>query len=132
MRFLLVGFAGFLLDVSVMSLLVYGLGLGQTSTAMIGCRVLAWIAAITLTYFGNAKLTFGASIRHSRFMNYLVIQTVGAGINLGSFSLLIMVGPLAGRPLYAMVVGNVLAIVNNFLLVRKFVYRYHPEVDDLD
>jgi hypothetical protein len=23
-----------------------------------------------------------------------------------------------------------LAIINNFLLVRTFVYRFHPEVDD--
>ena len=32
----------------------------------------------------------------------------------------------------AMVVGNVLAVINNFLLVRTFVYRFHPEVDDPD
>ena len=37
---------------------------------------------------------------------------------------------LKDRPLIAMVVGNVLAVINNFLLVRTFVYRFHPEVDD--
>ena len=41
--------------------------------------VLAWGLAITVAYFLNAKLTFGASIRHSRFMNYVFIQAVGAG-----------------------------------------------------
>ena len=51
-------------------------------------------------------------------------------VNLGSFSALVLIGPLQDKPLIAMVVGNVLAIINNFLLVRKFVYRFHPEVDD--
>jgi putative flippase GtrA len=130
MRFLLVGSLGFLVDLGVMSGLIYGLDLIQTDTGLIMSRVAAWVAAITMTYFLNAKLTFGASIRHSRFMNYVVIQAIGAGINIGSFSALVFVGPLEGRPLIAMVVGNVLALINNFLLVRKFVYRFHPEVDD--
>jgi len=115
-----------------MSLLIYGLGLVASSSGLLGSRVLAWLAAITLTYFLNARLTFGASIRHSRFGNYLLIQAIGAGINLGSFSVLVLFGPLADKPLVAMVVGNVLAMINNFLLVRKFVYRFHPEVDDPD
>lgn len=124
------GFAGFLLDLSVMWSLIYGLDLADTRAELIGCRVAAWLAAIMLTYFMNARLTFGASIRHSRFVNYLFIQGVGAGINIGSFALLMLMGPIQDRPLIAMVVGNVLALINNFLLVRTFVYRFHPEVDD--
>lgn len=126
------GFAGFLLDIAVMWALVYGLEIAETRTEIIGCRVIAWAGAILLTYFMNAKLTFGASIRHSRFVNYLFIQTIGAGINIGSFSLLMVMGPLQDKPLYAMIVGNILAVINNFLLVRTFVYRFHPEVDDPD
>jgi putative flippase GtrA len=130
LRFLLVGFVGFLADIGVMSLLVYGLDLATSNTSLIVSRIHAWIVAITVTYFLNARFTFGASIRHSRFVNYLIIQVIGAGINIGSFSLLILVGPLAGRPLLAMIAGNVLALINNFLLVRTFVYRFHPDVDD--
>ena len=126
------GFAGFLVDIGVMSGLVYGLAVADTRTEVIACRVVAWVVAITTTYFINARFTFGASIRHSRFINYLFIQTIGAAINLGSFALLLVAGPIQDRPLIAMVVGNVLAVINNFLLVRTFVYRYHPEVDDPD
>ena len=115
-----------------MSGLVYGLGFSDSDGELIGSRTGAWAAAIVLTYFLNARITFGASIRHSRFMNYIVIQAIGAGINLGSFSVLVLFGPFQDQPLLAMVVGNLLAIVNNFLLVRKFVYRFHPEVDDAD
>jgi putative flippase GtrA len=129
-RFLIVGGASFALDVSVMSALIYGLGLVESSTGVMLSRVAAWASAITLAYFLNARLTFGASIRHSRFANYLLIQAIGAGINLGSFFALVLVGPLNDKPLVGMVIGNVLAMTNNFILVRKFVYRFHPEVDD--
>lgn len=129
-RFLIVGAGGFGVDFSVMSLLVYGLGLAGSDIQLIGSRVLAWAAAISLTYFLNARFTFGASIRHSRFFNYLVIQGAGACINLGTFAGLVVLGPFEQHPLVAMVIGNVLATINNFLLVRKFVYRFHPDVDD--
>jgi len=125
-----VGFAGFLVDIGVMSALVYGLEVADSRSEVVACRFVAWVAAITSTYFVNARFTFVASIRHSRFINYLFIQAIGAAINLGSFTLLLVWGPIQDRPLIAMVVGNVLAVINNFLLVRTFVYRYHPEVDD--
>ncbi len=112
--------------------LIYGLELAETRAELIGCRVVAWLAAIILAYFMNARLTFGASIRHSRVVNYLFIQAIGAGINIGSFTLLMVMGPIQDRPLIAMVVGNVLALTNNFLLVRIFVYRFHPEVNDAE
>ena len=126
------GFAGFLLDIGVMSGLVYGLDVADTRSEVVACRVVAWVVAIVSTYFLNARFTFGASIRHSRIINYLFIQAIGAAINLGSFTLLLVAGPVQDRPLIAMVVGNVLAVINNFLLVRTFVYRYHPDVDDAD
>jgi putative flippase GtrA len=113
-----------------MGMLIYGFGLGDDNAGLMMSRISAWAAAITLTYFLNAKVTFGASIRHSRYFNYLLIQALGAGINLGSFSVLVLLGPLEEQPLLALIVGNLLAITNNFLFTRKFVYHFHPEVDD--
>ncbi|MCB1685541.1 MAG: GtrA family protein [Pseudomonadales bacterium] len=131
-RFLIVGAGGFVIDISVMTVLLYGVNLAGSDAELIGSRVIAWGAAISATYFLNARFTFGASIRHSRFLNYLVIQAAGACINLGTFAGLVVVGPFEQHPLVAMVIGNVLATINNFLLVRKFVYRFHPDVDDPD
>lgn len=125
------GGLGFGLDVGVMWTLVYELGLGKTELSLIGCRTLAWAVAIVFAFFVNAKVTFGASIKHSRFMSYLFIQAVGAGINLGSYALLIF-GPLKQHPISALMIGAALATINNFLLVRKFVYRFHPSIDDPD
>jgi putative flippase GtrA len=130
-RFLLVGVVGFGVDVGVMAALLYVFGLGATESGLILCRTVAWAAAIVVAFVLNAKVTFGASIKHSRFLNYLFIQGVGAAINLGSYSALIF-GPLRDYPLVALMIGSALGTINNFLLVRKFVYRFHPSLDDPD
>jgi len=107
-----------------MSLLVYGLGYGQDESALIASRSVAWLVAVSVTFFLNARFTFGASIRHARFFNYFVIQLTGAGINIGVYSGLIVFGPLVAYPLIALMIGSALATINNFLLIRRFVYRY--------
>lgn len=123
-RFLTVGAAGFIADIAVMSFLVYALEYGQDEAALIGCRTVAWLVAISLTFYLNARYTFGAAIRHARFFNYIVIQSIGAAINLGTYSSLIVFGPFVAYPLIALMIGSALATINNFLLIRKFVYRY--------
>ncbi len=132
LRFLGVGSVGFGIDVSVMTLLVYVVGLRDSEAALIGARLVAWAAAIVSAFFLNARFTFGASIRHARFGPYLVIQAIGAGINLGTYSLLILSGWLGEWPLTALAIGAGCATISNFLLVRRFVYRFHPALDDPD
>ena len=130
-KFLMVGGLAFAVDVSVMAALVYLAGLAGSELALIGARLVAWAAAITVAFFLNARVTFGASIRHSRFFNYLMIQGIGALINLGSYTLLIY-SSMAEWPLLALMIGSALATISNFLLVRRFVYRYHPSPADSD
>ncbi|MCZ6457798.1 MAG: GtrA family protein [Gammaproteobacteria bacterium] len=125
-RFLVVGAVGFAADIGTMSTLIYGFDFGRDETTLILCRSVAWLVAISLTFFLNAEFTFGASIRHSRFINYFVIQSIGAGINLGTYSALIISGPFVAYPLIALMIGSALATINNFLLIRKFVYRFAP------
>jgi putative flippase GtrA len=74
-------------------------------------------------------VTFGASIRHSHFVSYLLIQSIGGLINLGCYSALIL-GPLVDWPIFALIVGSALATISNFLLVRKFVYRFRSALTD--
>lgn len=121
-RFLVVGAAGFVVDMAVLSFLLYGLGYAGHSGGLVGSRVASFLAAITATFLLNARFTFGASIRKAKLTRYIAIQSLGALLNLGTYTILVL-GPLA-RPLIAMVIGSVLATISNFLLVRQFVYHW--------
>ena len=122
-RYLQVGFAGFIADIGVLALLIYGLDFGQTDVGLVVSRVISFLAAITVTYILNARYTFGASLRESNFTGYVLIQSLGAAINLGTYTLLILFGPLHEAPLVALVIGSAFGTTSNFLLVRKFVYN---------
>ena len=97
-RFLLVGAAGFCLDMGVLAGLLYGAGYNETEAQLLVCRLLAFLAAIALTFVLNARYTFGARVRHANVTGYLLIQVLGAGINLGAYVVLVL-GPLTGAPL---------------------------------
>jgi putative flippase GtrA len=121
-RFLLVGAAGFAVDVGVLAFLLYGLGYAAESGGLVGSRIASFLAAITTTFLLNARYTFGASIRKAKLIRYLIIQLLGALLNIGTYTFLVL-GPL-GRPLIAMAIGCAVATVSNFLLVRRFVYHW--------
>ncbi len=126
-RFLVVGAVGFAVDMGVLAFLLYGMGYAAASGGLVGSRVASFFAAITTTYLLNARYTFSASIRKAGVVRYVVIQILGASLNIGTYTVLVF-GPL-GRPLIAMAIGSALATVSNFVLVRKFVYnwRRHDE-----
>ena len=121
-RFLQVGLVGFTIDVSVISVLLYGLGLQHTDAGLVGSRVVSFLAAISATFLLNARYTFGSSVREARFSLYLAIQCLGATINLGTYTVLVLFGPFNNQPLIALVIGSASATVSNFGLARRFVY----------
>lgn len=107
----------------VLAGLLYGAGYNQTETQLLLCRLLAFLAAIALTFVLNARYTFGARVRHASVTSYLVVQVLGAAINLGVYGALVL-GPLTGAPLVSMVIGSAAATISNFLLSRRFVYPW--------
>lgn len=110
------------MDVAVLAFLIYGLDYGQASGGLIGSRVASFVAAIAVTFMLNARYTFGASIRKAKLSRYVLIQALGAAINIGTYTVLVL-GPLA-RPLIAMAIGSAVATASNFVLVRQFVYHW--------
>lgn len=122
-RYLQVGLAGFITDAGMLSLLIYAAGFGSTDVGLVGSRVASFVAAISVTFMLNARYTFGTSVRDSSFSAYVLIQMLGAFINLGSYTALIFSGMLNQAPLVALVIGSFLATTNNFILARRFVYR---------
>lgn len=124
-RFLVVGAAGFAVDMCVLAFLLYGLGYVAESGGLIGSRIASFLAAIATTFLLNARYTFAASVRRAKLARYVAIQLLGAVLNIGTYVFLVL-GPL-GRPLIAMAIGSAVATVSNFLLVRRFVYEWRRE-----
>ena len=96
--------------------------LGETETGLVGSRFVSFLAAVTVTFILNARYTFGASIRDSRFPIYVLVQSLGAAITLGSYTALVLYTSLAQAPVVALIIGSAAATTSNFLLVRRFVY----------
>lgn len=121
-RFLAVGAVGFTVDVGLLAFLLYGLDYASSRGALVWCRLASFVAAIAVTFLLNARYTFGASIRHASLTRYVFIQVFGALLNLSTYTFLVL-GPLE-RPLIALACGSAVATVSNFVLVRRFVYRW--------
>ena len=122
-RFLQVGLVGFTVDISVISILLFGLGLEATDAGLVGSRVVSFLAAISTTFLLNARYTFGSSVRQASFSIYVGIQCLGAAINLGTYTALVLFGPFNEEPLLALVIGSASATISNFVLARRFVYN---------
>ncbi len=118
-RFLNVGAIGFAIDAGVLWFLVYVVDMG-----VIPARVVSFVITISVTFVLNARYTFGVSVRGSSKSRYVAVQLMGAAINFFSYTVLVLTGPLAGRPLFALVIGSALASTHNFLMMRRFVFNH--------
>ena len=84
---------------------------------------MSFVVTISVTFVLNARYTFGVSVRGSSKSRYIAVQLLGAAINFASYTALVLYGPLAGRPLFSLVVGSALASTHNFLMMRRFVFK---------
>ncbi len=125
-RFALVGGVGFLVDATVLTLLVNGMGYGHYAS-----RAVSFTLAVTVTWLLNRRWVFGAGPPTRReYSGYFVVQLSGAVINLGVYVLLIELVPrLAAIPVLPLAAGAVVALLSNFLLVQRFVYRRSISAD---
>ena len=117
-RFLLVGSGGFILDLAVLGVLIYQFGVDRLTA-----RFVAFAFAASFTYYFNAKYTYEDLPRGKDFSKYVIIQTMGAVINLGTYTLLVLRTPLAEQPLVALACGAMIATTANFVLTRKYVFK---------
>ena len=116
-RFLMVGGVSFAVDAGVLGLLVYQAGAGYIVSRLVSVGL-----AVSVAFVLNARFTFLVRVADARFMRYVLIQALGAGLNFGVYSTLVLHGPLAGRPLFSLICGAAVATVNNFFLSRRYVY----------
>ena len=117
--FLAVGALGFAIDATILTILVSGLGWSSYSA-----RAVSFGAAVTATWLCNRRWVFEKT-PHARkeYGAYLLTQVVGATINLGGFALLIELIPrLVPTPVVPLAGGGVLALLFNYLAVRRWVF----------
>ena len=119
-RFAVVGATGFVIDASVLTLLVNGFGYGHYFS-----RAISFSLAVTFTWLFNRRWVFDAGAPSgSEYSGYFVVQLIGAAINLGIYVLVIeTVPPLAAVPVVPLACGASIALVTNFLLARRFVFK---------
>lgn len=120
LRFALVGGLGFIVDATVLTLLVTGLGYGLYVS-----RAISFALAVTATWLLNRRWVFDAGAPTGReYSGYFVVQFIGAVINLGVYVLVIEFVPsLAAIPVIPLACGSAVALIANFILARRYVFR---------
>lgn len=115
-RFGVVGCLGFVVDATVVLLLVQLLG-----AEPINARIPAWLLAVSTTYFFNLIFTFktnkvvlvGKRQRLRRYSLYVLSQLCGGFVNILVFSLLISL--LGMQWIISLIIGTLAGLVFNFL-----------------
>jgi putative flippase GtrA len=119
--FVLVGAIGFLIDAGILTALVNGLGAGHYAA-----RASSFTVAVTATWYMNRRWVFEkiATRKRSReYTSYLIVQAIGAVINLSVFVAAIELVPaLAKAPVIPLAIGAAVALLFNFSASSRFVF----------
>lgn len=116
--FAVAGGAGFLVDASVLALLLWATPLGP-----LVARVFAIAAAMFFTFWLNRTFTFGRSHRGiaAEGTRYGGVGISAALLNYAVYSALVLAFP-ALRPVLAVAVASLVAMVWSFLGYSRFVF----------
>ncbi|HJW41961.1 MAG TPA: GtrA family protein [Rhizomicrobium sp.] len=126
LRFGAVGAAGFVVDLTVLWLMLHLAGFDPYSS-----RIVSIFCAMTFTWWGNRNLTFaehaatgsGAEIAREWF-KFMLANGLGALINYATYSLFVRFAPPPfSNPLVATAIGVGVGLIFNFVLSKRFVFR---------
>ena len=119
--FALVGAIGFLVDAGILTALMNELGAGHYAA-----RSVSFTAAVTTTWYLNRRWVFTAIATRKRsreYTSYVVVQAIGAVINLSVFVVAIEFSPdLARTPVIPLAIGAAVALLFNFSASSGFVF----------
>lgn len=119
--FAVVGAVGFLIDASILTVLMNGFGLGPYAA-----RAVSFSTAVTITWYLNRRWVFDRNtvpMSRREYSLYVLVQVVGATINLGVFVAVIQWVPsLAQVPVIPLAVGALAALLFNFGASSRFVF----------
>ena len=127
-RFGIVGAGGYVVDASVLALMLYVVRLDPYSG-----RVISYLAAATFTWIGNRYLTFADQRAHGlkgilhEWARFLAVNAIGGLVNVGLYATLVRYAPPpVNNPFVAQLFGVAAGLVFNFTLSKRLVFRQPP------
>jgi putative flippase GtrA len=124
LRFGVVGVFGFVVDATVLHLLVRFCGFN-----LLAARACSFVCAVTATWVANRIFTFTAAPRTGRSLltewaAYFVASLGGGCANYAVFAAAVHLSPtLHDYPTIAIALGTLAGMVFNFLAYSKYVFR---------
>ena len=119
--FVVVGAIGFLVDAGILTALMTGAGFGHY-----GARAISFTIAVTTTWYLNRRWVFARGavpVSGREYTSYLLVQVIGAVINLSVFVAAIELVPrLSGTPVIPLALGAAIAVIFNFGASSLFVF----------
>ena len=119
--FVLVGAIGFLVDAGILTALMTGFGFCHY-----GARAISFTVAVTATWYMNRRWVFdrtGIRMSGREYTSYLLVQVIGAVINLSVFVAMIEFVPiLAKTPVIPLALGAAVALMFNYSASSRFVF----------
>lgn len=121
LRFLLIGSFGFVVDVAVLIIL------SHWGVMLYFSRLISFGAASAITWILNRTINFHrdrSRPKGAEYVKYMLVQTIGAGINMAIFLCAIWQWPsLQGHLVVPLFLGAACAFTFNFMFSRKFVFK---------
>lgn len=115
------GVLGFMVDAGIVQALVRVAGWNPYTA-----RVLSFLAAATVTWIWNRKLTFAQRRVHqarSEWLRWMAVMGFGAFINYGLYAALVALFPLVRLwPVLGVAAGSAAAALVNFCAARALVF----------
>lgn len=129
-RFTMVGGLGYLVDVSIFNLLLFGLKAAFELDAPFASKIVATSIAVLVTYFLNSRWTFKQRLGHQpgvgRLLKYLVVSIIGLSFSLVALFIsrnIFHLESLLADNVSANIVGVAFAWIFRFFANRKWVFH---------
>jgi putative flippase GtrA len=121
-RFGIVGCLGFCVDVGVLYLMLYGVGLGRYAG-----RLISYLAAASSTWYFNAAITFPESRADNRaweWARFVALNSLGGVVNYAVYAAYVRFQfHSALAPAIAVAIGSLAGLVVNFSVSKQFVFN---------
>ena len=125
--FCMVGGIGFVIDASILALLVHGLGLDPLLS-----RLVSFPCAMTVTWYLNRRVTFSHAVSskpRQEWFRYALVSMAGNLINFIVYAVCIRLSQVMyAYPEIALAIAAIIALVSNYIGLSRYAFRQDADV----